>query len=736
MRTPSKTSVFAIPSTLLALTGYAQAIYRVPTGEHPNILVIMVDQMQTPPEGYGAFEGAAQGLKEVLGFRPITQGNTYTSYFQGMMRLRQNAVVLKKHYTASSASVPSRCCIMTGQYPTITGVTQTDGLFKSAEDVPFLDPIGTPTIGDWFRLAGYSTHYFGKWHVSEAAAPDYLEPWGFADWASSSPEPHGGTSDNLGTYRDMVFADNAVEFINQQANNPSTTPWLAVASFVNPHDISAYPVNWMVPDTLGVVPWVDYPPPTSIPAMGDTSLPGVVPTILGQDTTKITVRVPLNPNGFPQQNSFLPPTFYETLVDKPDCQFDYSYKWGLAYGGSSDYTFQSQHQPYRSPLPFQLQDSLYEAWSLSYLQFYFYCQYLADLQIRRVLQALDHNHLTNNTIVVFISDHGEMAAAHGGMIQKWHNAYEETVRVPWIISSPLVNSDEETMREISEPTSSIDFAPTLLGLAGFNVDSLQNVGIQSWGSAVSKPFPGIDLSSYLEGSYHGPIVDHNGNIRNGVLFMSDDMITELGDSNKIPQYDYFLHQVDSTINLGYHLTEGTVRQPNNVQAFCTGDWKLVQYVDPKGVEQDQWEFYCLTNDPTEIINLVDYQSGEVKTGATVPDMTHDEIVALNALFKQELENAMGVTHPDFEANRFTLFQNVPNPVQEQTTLSFFIPEEGAVRLTISDISGKELKVVENRRLHQGAHNYEVATGSLKAGVYFVGMTYQNQHQVKKMVVLH
>jgi hypothetical protein len=37
---------------------------------------------------------------------------------------------------------------MTGQYSTVTGVTQTDGLFKNAEDVPFLDSIGTPTIGD------------------------------------------------------------------------------------------------------------------------------------------------------------------------------------------------------------------------------------------------------------------------------------------------------------------------------------------------------------------------------------------------------------------------------------------------------------------------------------------------------------------------------------------------------------------------------------------------------------
>src|SRR5512133_903766 len=60
---------------------------------HPNILLLMVDQMQTPPEGYKAYEGAAQGLKEILGFRQLSPENQYTRFFPGLLRLRQNAVV-------------------------------------------------------------------------------------------------------------------------------------------------------------------------------------------------------------------------------------------------------------------------------------------------------------------------------------------------------------------------------------------------------------------------------------------------------------------------------------------------------------------------------------------------------------------------------------------------------------------------------------------------------------------
>ena len=116
---------------------------------------------------------------------------------------------------------------------------------------------------------------------------------------------------------------------------------------------------------------------------------------------------------------------------------------------------------FHSAYPFQLQGESATAWSLAYNQFYEYCRYLADLQLRRILHALDDSDLAENTIVVFLSDHGEMAGAHGGMIQKWHNAYEETIHVPMVISSPLVNKRKWRMRHILQPTSSIDLAPTL-----------------------------------------------------------------------------------------------------------------------------------------------------------------------------------------------------------------------------------------------------------------------------------
>lgn len=744
MKKLSARTLFALPSSLLAvtaLTGFREAIPEGKTKEtHPNILVIMVDQMQTPPEGYGSDEGALQGFKEILGFRPLSAGNPYAQFFPGLLRLRQNAVVLNKHYTASAASVPSRSCIMTGQYPAVTGVTQTNGLFKSAEDVPFLDPEGTPTIGDWFRAAGYTTHYFGKWHVSEAEPPEYLDPWGFSDWESSYPEPHGGTSNNLGVFRDVVFTENVVDFLSKKGNDTITTPWLTVASLVNPHDISAWPINWIVPPgNTGVVPWSIFPQIPTIPAQGEKSRSDTVTMILNGDTVTRIFRVDLNPDGFPQNNSALPSSYSEYFDHKPTCQQDYALKWGLSWGATIDNNYIQKGLPFRSTHPFQLQGDQASDWSLSYNQFYLYCEYLADLQIRKIMQALDDNKLAANTLVVFLSDHGDMLSAHGGIIQKWHNAYEESIRVPMVVCSPLLNPDSLEMRIITQPTSSIDLAPTLLGLAGLKEDQIRSNLATMHGNTSIPPLAGVDLTPYIKGTSQGPIIGKDGKPRTGVLFISNDQITELGTvnpgDNKKAAYNLFLSRVDSTINLGYPIDTGVVCQPNNVNAFCTGDWKIVRYVDPKGQKQDEWELYCLMSDPKELTNLVDFSTGEIRDDVSVPGMTIEELRQKNYLLRAELAHAMGISQTSHFSNQLILLQNHPNPFTRQTGISFSIPDTGPVRLSVVDMTGKEVSVLTEQILRPGFYQYAFEASGLSSGIYCVRLEFKSQIRVKKMILM-
>ena len=66
-------------------------------------------------------------------------------------------------------------------------------------------------------------------------------------------------------------------------------------------------------------------------------------------------------------------------------------------------------------------------------------------------------------MIVRTSDHGELGLSHGGLRQKMFNAYEESIRVPLIVSNPVLFPEA---RESDALVSLVDLVPTFLGLAG------------------------------------------------------------------------------------------------------------------------------------------------------------------------------------------------------------------------------------------------------------------------------
>lgn len=83
-----------------------------------------------------------------------------------------------------------------------------------------------------------------------------------------------------------------------------------------------------------------------------------------------------------------------------------------------------------------------------------------DRQLGRVLDALDEAGLSENTIVIYTSDHGEQLGEHG---MWWkHTFYEGSVGVPMVLAGPGVPRG----RVVNEHVSLLDVGPTLLDLAG------------------------------------------------------------------------------------------------------------------------------------------------------------------------------------------------------------------------------------------------------------------------------
>ena len=89
-----------------------------------------------------------------------------------------------------------------------------------------------------------------------------------------------------------------------------------------------------------------------------------------------------------------------------------------------------------------------------------------DREFGRLLKTLDETGQADNTIVIFTSDHGEMAGSHGRMYKQV--PFEESSRVPFYVRYPGVTPKGKSSDTLF---ASIDVYPTLCGLAGLPVPS-------------------------------------------------------------------------------------------------------------------------------------------------------------------------------------------------------------------------------------------------------------------------
>ncbi len=83
---------------------------------------------------------------------------------------------------------------------------------------------------------------------------------------------------------------------------------------------------------------------------------------------------------------------------------------------------------------------------------------------------------------------------------------------------------------------------------------------------------------------------------------------------------------------------------------------------------------------------------------------------------------------------FGLEQNYPNPFNPATNIKYMVPVDGAVKIAVYDVLGRELKALVNGYHSSGEYEIVLNAGDLSSGVYFYRMTAGNFEAIRKFVV--
>jgi arylsulfatase A-like enzyme len=441
-------------------------------------------------------------------------------------RLLQHGLRFTRAQCNTAACSPSRATFFTGLYPAQHGVKnilRCDRPKDTAQSrLPVL-PARLPNLATIMREAGYHVVLKGKFHLSRPVRWDarrkrhywsdsdvahMADRYGFQGWnppdmsdPTSLSDLGGGRINNDGRFVDgsgtaageaksfdELHRESAVHFLNTYDGDK---PFCLIVALVNPHDVQEYPGRGVRGAALS---------PTF--EQGGYRL---------EDFANLPIDLPANVD--------------DDLSTKPSVHASFRQFLALATG----------HVRTRDR-------------QLNYARFYAYLNQQVDAQILKLLDALDANGLTDDTVVIRTSDHGELGMAHGRMRQKFYNVYRETLSVPLIVSNPRLYPDAQTTDAFA---GLIDVLPTLTTIG--SVSEPERFGLR-----------GRDLSPIL--------ANPRASVQDVHHFTYED--------------DVF-----------------PVEGADCIRAIVEPDWKYAVYYDPFTGSAPEYEMYDLRRDPLEMTNL-------------------------------------------------------------------------------------------------------------------------------------
>jgi len=393
-------------------------------GKHPNVLIIMTDQQR-----WDAL-GCAGNLE-------IKTPN--------MDRLAKGGVQFMNAYSACPVCVPARSSILTGR--TIFNVKVLGNGDIDNDDIPQI-----PTFDQILSDNGYHTEYYGKWHV----------PYQFASKYKNEVKTTGKSKftniqtnvDGFREYLDKIGYAQRPANANELIDNMSLRPYVPlpidgryrlkeenIADDLNGKKSKRQKVSQA--ENFGIF---QGPADGSLAAYeGSEALEALKQMKPGKSFSLTCSFGPPHP-------PFVVPNQYATQYNAGKLSVPKSINDDL------------QNAPYqRNNTPFDLRFQNPEMVQ-QMKQVYYAMVTQVDEWVGKLLDELDRKGLTENTMVVFVSDHGEMMGDHG--LNSKMKMYEGSAHIPLIMRLPGIIP---AGTKVNTPVSHHDLFATILDYTGMKI---------------------------------------------------------------------------------------------------------------------------------------------------------------------------------------------------------------------------------------------------------------------------
>jgi arylsulfatase A-like enzyme len=355
-----------------------------------------------------------------------------------MNRLASQSVVFDRAYVTQPVCTPSRSSVMTGLWPHQSGCVR--------NNIPM--PAATRTVPELVGDAAYRTGYMGKWHLGDEIFPQH----GFTQWRAIED---GIYRRYYSAGRDRAARSGYHHFLVRLGYRPGAE-----------NDFSR-----------------DFA--TRLPVEHSK------PSFLAQEASNFLLQHRAEP-WMLYVNFLEPHTPFGSALDDLHSEEEAPLK---NFPGAPRGPEPAWYQRRRAEL--KLERARLQRQARNYAGL---CS-LVDQALARILWTLEASGQTENTLVVYTSDHGEMMGAHGLMAKQV--MYEEAVRVPLLVRVPF---RQLKPHRVTQPVSHIDIVPTLLELLGAKTPGLPGRSLVPLLGGAARPgnFAHLEWTADAADSGEGP----------------------------------------------------------------------------------------------------------------------------------------------------------------------------------------------------------------------------------------